>query len=255
MRCTGHMEASCGCCLRKRRNSTSASAPLNPIWGTYVTPAICFFILSILPLGRGCCRIVNRVHSDHIQACARPALHTPARRTRLCALFHHLLDVRFYWSINLGALVSYTLVSYICQFGLPFLGGADWGFMVGYSIPCVAVALAIGAFVAGTPRSVTEAELYHTTVDRLAQKSGVLAAHHTPSTPPRAYGNLYHKGRREGRLSLGYLIREHGVSSRMEQVVVLETFLAAHPASLHSEANPRKPPASHGYVDAHYSTR
>ncbi|CAN0170288.1 unnamed protein product, partial [Discosporangium mesarthrocarpum] len=47
---------------------------------------------------------------------------------------------RFYWSINLGARVSYTLVSYVCQYGLPFLGGQDWGFMVGYSIPCVAMA-------------------------------------------------------------------------------------------------------------------
>lgn len=59
---------------------------------------------------------------------------------------------RFYWSINLGALVSYTLVSYVCQYGLPFLGGPDWGFMAGYSIPCVAMALAIIVFVAGTPK-------------------------------------------------------------------------------------------------------
>ena len=29
----------------------------------------------------------------------------------------------FYWSINLGAVVSYTLVAYICQYGIPFLGG------------------------------------------------------------------------------------------------------------------------------------
>ncbi|CAM9690227.1 unnamed protein product, partial [Choristocarpus tenellus] len=44
---------------------------------------------------------------------------------------------RFYWGINLGAIVSFTLVSYVCQYGLPFLGGKDWGFTVGYSIPCV----------------------------------------------------------------------------------------------------------------------
>ncbi|CAN0485298.1 unnamed protein product, partial [Laminaria digitata] len=59
---------------------------------------------------------------------------------------------RFYWSINVGALVSYTLVSYVCQFGLPFLGGPKWGFMAGYSIPCVAMAMAIVVFVAGTPK-------------------------------------------------------------------------------------------------------
>ena len=29
----------------------------------------------------------------------------------------------FYWSINLGALCAYTLIAYICQYGLPFAGG------------------------------------------------------------------------------------------------------------------------------------
>lgn len=59
---------------------------------------------------------------------------------------------RFYWSINFGALISHTLVSYICQYGLPFLGGKDWGFFVGFTIPCVAMTLSIIVFVAGTPR-------------------------------------------------------------------------------------------------------
>jgi solute carrier family 15 (peptide/histidine transporter), member 3/4 len=50
----------------------------------------------------------------------------------------------FYWSINLGSLISYTLVAYICQYGLPWLGGEDWGFFVGYCIPAIMMALAIG---------------------------------------------------------------------------------------------------------------
>ncbi|OYW70174.1 MAG: hypothetical protein B7Z24_04300 [Pseudomonadales bacterium 32-42-5] len=45
---------------------------------------------------------------------------------------------RFYWSINLGALISYTLVAYICQYGAgPDLGGEKWGFFVGYTIPSI----------------------------------------------------------------------------------------------------------------------
>eukprot|EP01036_Dinobryon_divergens_P035387 gene35387-45847_t len=34
----------------------------------------------------------------------------------------------FYWAINLGSLIAYTLVSYICQYGVPDLGGEEWGF-------------------------------------------------------------------------------------------------------------------------------
>ena len=59
---------------------------------------------------------------------------------------------RFYWSINLGAAFSYTVVSYICQYGIPQLGGQDWGFFVGYMIPFIMMALAIVVFLAGTPK-------------------------------------------------------------------------------------------------------
>lgn len=59
---------------------------------------------------------------------------------------------RFYWSINLGAAISFTLVSYICQYGIPQLGGQDWGFFVGYMIPFIMMALAIIIFLAGTPK-------------------------------------------------------------------------------------------------------
>lgn len=59
---------------------------------------------------------------------------------------------RFYWSINLGALVSFTVVSYVCQYGLSFLGGVEWGFMAGYSIPCIAMSVGLVVFLAGTPR-------------------------------------------------------------------------------------------------------
>lgn len=58
----------------------------------------------------------------------------------------------FYWSINLGSLISHTLVAYICQYGLPFLGGEDWGFFVGYLIPAIMMGVAIFVFTLGIPR-------------------------------------------------------------------------------------------------------
>lgn len=58
----------------------------------------------------------------------------------------------FYWSINLGALVAYSLVAYICQYGLPFLGGEPWGFFVGYTIPTVMMVIGILIFVSGSKR-------------------------------------------------------------------------------------------------------
>lgn len=58
----------------------------------------------------------------------------------------------FYWAINLGALISYTLVAYICQYGLVGLGGLEWGFFAGYMIPTVMMAVAMIIFVIGTPK-------------------------------------------------------------------------------------------------------
>lgn len=58
----------------------------------------------------------------------------------------------FYWSINLGALVSYTVVAYICQYGIAALGGEQWGFFIGFLIPTASMGLAILAFLSGTPK-------------------------------------------------------------------------------------------------------
>ncbi|CAM9090959.1 unnamed protein product, partial [Ectocarpus fasciculatus] len=56
----------------------------------------------------------------------------------------------FYWSINLGALVAYVSVAYLCQYGLPFLGGQDWGFFFGYLIPTIMMAVGVCVFVSGS---------------------------------------------------------------------------------------------------------
>jgi peptide/histidine transporter 3/4 len=56
----------------------------------------------------------------------------------------------FYWSINLGALIAYSLVAYVCQYGLPFLGGESWGFFVGYLIPTIMMCFGVAVFVSGS---------------------------------------------------------------------------------------------------------
>lgn len=44
-------------------------------------------------------------------------------------------------------------MAYICQYGAgPDLGGEEWGFFVGYTIPSIMMALAILIFLAGTPK-------------------------------------------------------------------------------------------------------
>jgi len=58
----------------------------------------------------------------------------------------------FYWSVNLGSFFSYAIVSFVCQFGISWLGGKKWGFFVGFSIPVVVMVFSIFLFVAGTPR-------------------------------------------------------------------------------------------------------
>lgn len=58
----------------------------------------------------------------------------------------------FYWSINLGALFSYTIVAYIAQYGLSFLGGKPWGFFCAYIIPAIMLAIGIYIFYSGSPR-------------------------------------------------------------------------------------------------------
>jgi len=58
----------------------------------------------------------------------------------------------FYWVINLGALLSYTVIGFCCQYGVPFLGGEDWGFFVGMAIATIAMTLGIAAFMYGSDR-------------------------------------------------------------------------------------------------------
>ncbi len=43
-------------------------------------------------------------------------------------------------------------MAYVCQYGLPGLGGQSWGFFVGYLIPTIALGLGIAVFVGGSKK-------------------------------------------------------------------------------------------------------
>ena len=58
----------------------------------------------------------------------------------------------FYWSINIGTAFSFTLISYICQYGIPGVGGASWGFFWGYLIVTISMVMAIVVYISGTPK-------------------------------------------------------------------------------------------------------
>jgi MFS family permease len=60
----------------------------------------------------------------------------------------------FYWVINLGALLSYTLIAYCCQYGISFLGGLDWGFFIGMAITAIAMVIGIAIFLIGSDKYV-----------------------------------------------------------------------------------------------------
>ena len=56
----------------------------------------------------------------------------------------------FYFSINLGALLSYTVVSYIAQYGIASLGGKNYGFLCAVSLQTFVLASGILVFVSGS---------------------------------------------------------------------------------------------------------
>ena len=79
---------------------------------------------------------INCVSHQQCTQRTLPLFYTPTHPHSYTS--HHPTANRFYWSINLGALISYTLVAYICQYGAgPDLGGEEWGFFVGYTIPSI----------------------------------------------------------------------------------------------------------------------
>lgn len=43
-------------------------------------------------------------------------------------------------------------MAYVCQYGVPFLGGESWGFFVGYLIPTIALGLGIAVFMSATTK-------------------------------------------------------------------------------------------------------
>ncbi|MEC8278709.1 MAG: hypothetical protein VX026_13395 [Myxococcota bacterium] len=58
----------------------------------------------------------------------------------------------FYWAINIGALVSYTLIAYIVQYGVGSLIPVEWGFFAGMVLVSVLMFAGIAIFLSGSVR-------------------------------------------------------------------------------------------------------
>lgn len=92
----------------------------------------------------------------------------------------------FYWMVNLGALIAYSLIAYLCQYGLPSAGGETWGFFLGYTVPCCTMFAGICIFVAGTPlykRKAPSGSVLSTAAKIVYE--AVVTRYHCPRPPPR----------------------------------------------------------------------
>lgn len=58
----------------------------------------------------------------------------------------------FYWSINVGALIAFSVVAYIAMNGAPPVIPVSYGFFASFLIPALAMSIALIAYIAGSKR-------------------------------------------------------------------------------------------------------
>ncbi len=58
----------------------------------------------------------------------------------------------FYWAINIGALMSYTLIAYVVQYGVPSLVPVEWGFFAGMVLVTALMFAGVSVFLSGSAR-------------------------------------------------------------------------------------------------------
>ncbi len=151
----------------------------------------------------------------------------------------------FYFSINVGAFFAYTIVSYICQFGLGGdHGGEEWGFFYGYLIPCCSMAMGVLLFMAGNHLFGYE-DAKNTRIG-----AGVSGQVRTGSEvddipPPRSTGAAREQGNRSMRLSV---IEDEVASTRSQRALSADSQSGATSQDSHESDSSGSSTDSTGYL-------
>lgn len=116
-----------------------ATVPLLPNWSLIVV----FVAIYIISVGAG----GIKPNVSTLGAQQFDVLNNPRDKEESKAFFSY-----FYWAINIGALMSYTLIAYVVQYGIPTLIPVEWGFFAGMVLVTALMFAGVGVFLSGSSR-------------------------------------------------------------------------------------------------------
>ena len=116
-----------------------ATVPLLPNWALIVV----FIAIYIISIGAG----GIKPNVSTLGAQQFDVLNNPRDKEESKQFFSY-----FYWAINIGALMSYTLIAYVVQYGIPSLIPVEWGFFAGMVLVTMLMFAGIAVFLSGSSR-------------------------------------------------------------------------------------------------------